>query len=129
MYMEALGLLFVGTTLFLLIWHVAEVFGEQWSAGNNSVWRRTLFRSVLAREQRNGRSAHDRIVLQSVRRNLQPVCEPGLELRYVLETHVHVVHTPPWRRAPSEARIPVTEAGLAQRADELLGNRPRKAAY
>lgn len=51
--MEALGLLFVGTTLLLLIGHIAEIFGAHSSAGNNSVRLDALFRYVLVTMQRD----------------------------------------------------------------------------
>jgi hypothetical protein len=97
--MEALGLFFVGTTLLLLIGHVAEVFGRQWSAGGNSPRWHTLFHYAPARRQRADSAPIDP-VLEIVRRDRRRLGELGLELRYVLEAHLHVDQTPvPWLRA------------------------------
>ena len=52
--MQALGLLFVGTALLLLIGHAAEVFGRHRPAGSHSDWRHTPFR-ICAEAPRQAR--------------------------------------------------------------------------
>ena len=112
--MEALGLLFVGTSLLLLIGHAAEVFGRHRPAGSNSVRRHTPFLTYLLGGPETGTALSIDPVLETVRCDLHRLGGLGLELRYVLETYVHVEHIvePRWGSSERGAALTAKQSPL-----------------
>lgn len=67
--MEALGLLFVGTTFLMLIGHAADELGGDRRAGSNSARRHAHLMRVLAQRSRsgNGSARRSRVAVRATR--------------------------------------------------------------